>query len=215
MRITGGHAAPKMAGVLLHSAARYDLQVWLLTLGRETALRERILHLARVEPGESVLDVGCGTGTLAVAAKQRVGAAGTVYGIDASPEMLARAEKKSGKAGAVVSFKSGYAQALPFPDAQFDCALSTLMLHHLPRKAREQCAGEVRRVLKPGGRVLVVDFTVPAANQKDFFACFHRHGHVGVHDMSAMLGSAGLTIVESGMVGFRDLQFVLATAPLC
>src|SRR5688572_3378865 len=76
-------------GLVLHSAARYDLLVWLITRGRERAFREKVLRLARLKPGESVLDVGCGTGTLAIAARPLVGPAGAVYGIDASPEMIA------------------------------------------------------------------------------------------------------------------------------
>src|SRR5207253_9348675 len=108
------------------------------TFGRERAFRGKILSFANLRPGEAVLDVGCGTGSLAIAARRYVGSTGAVCGIDASPEMLARAEKKASKAGLEVIFKNGAAQALPFPDAQFDTVLSTLMLHHLPRKGREQ-----------------------------------------------------------------------------
>ncbi|WP_408631471.1 class I SAM-dependent methyltransferase [Mesorhizobium comanense] len=184
-----------------------------MTLGRERAFRQRILNLAHLEPGESVLDVGCGTGALAIEAKRHVGPTGTVYGIDASPEMLVRADRKARKAGLEVVLKHAAAQALPFPDAQFDAALSTIMLHHLPRKAREQCVREIRRVLKPGGRLLVVDFAASAPKKRDFLAHFHRHGHVDLPDIIAMLGDAGLNIVESGAVGIRNLQFALAMAP--
>ena len=200
-------------GAVLHSAARYDLQVWLLTLGRERVLREKILRLARLQLGEVVLDVGCGTGSLAIAAKRHVGLAGTVSGIDASPEMRARAEKKARKAGVEVVLKNAMAQALPFPDSQFDAVLITLVLHHLPRKARQQCAAEMRRVLKPGGRVLAVDFGLAAGERKGLLAHFHRHGHVKLPDMVDLLSEADLSIVESGAVGFRDLQFVLARVP--
>ncbi len=154
--MTDRNLTPSTTGLVLHSAARYDLLVWLVTLGRGRAFREKVLRLARLEPGESVLDVGCGTGTLAIAAKRIVGPTGTVYGIDASPEMIARANKKARTTGNEVVFKNGLAQALPFPDAQFDAVLSTLMLHHLPHKARQGCASEIRRVLKPGGRVLAL-----------------------------------------------------------
>jgi ubiquinone/menaquinone biosynthesis C-methylase UbiE len=210
---TDKDGAPGRVGSVLHAAALYDLLVWFLTLGREQAFREKILRLARLEPGESVLDVGCGTGTLAIAAKRHVGPTGMVYGIDPSPEMLARADKKARKAGVEVAFKNGIAQALPFPDSHFDAALSTVMLHHLPRQGRQQCVCEMRRVLKPGGRMLAVDFSASARERTGLFAHLHRHGHVNLPDMIALVAEAGLNVVESGAVGIRNLQFVLATAP--
>ena len=127
-KTTGQGHAHGTVGIVVHWAARYDLLAWLLTRGREREFRENLVRLARIEPGESVLDVGCGTGTLAIAAKRRVGPTGAVSGIDASPEMIARASKKARKAGIEVAFQEGVAQTLPFPDAQFDVVLSTLEL---------------------------------------------------------------------------------------
>lgn len=206
------NGVPNTTGIILHRAFLYDLFVWLVSLGRERAYREKALDLANLKSGESVLDVGCGTGTLAVTAKQRVGPAGRVYGVDASPEMLARANKKASKAGAEVVFKNGIVEALPFSESQFDAVLSTLMLHHLGRKARQQCAHEMRRVLKPGGRVLAVDFARPAEGRKGLLDRFHHHGYVNVDDLVALLTEAGLKTVKSGAVGIGDLQFVLASA---
>jgi ubiquinone/menaquinone biosynthesis C-methylase UbiE len=207
------NVTPRTSGLVLHGTARfYDLLAWLFMRGREGAFRKKIVDLARLQAGESVLDVGCGTGTLAIAAKQRVGPTGNVYGIDASPEMIARAGKKARKAGVDVVFKNAVVEALPFPDKSFDAVLSTLMLHHLPREAREQCAREIRRVLKPGGRVLAIDFAT-SGKKKGLLAHLHRrHGSVKLHEIIGALSQAGLSIVESGAVGVKDIQFVLATA---
>ncbi len=160
--------------------------------------------------------MGCGAGTLAIAAKRVVGAAGAVQGVDPSAEMLARAERKAKKAGVEVLFRNALAEALPFPDAQFDVVLCTVMLHHLPRKVRLQCAKEIRRVLKPGGRVLAVDFEGMADQKRTLLSHFHRpHGHVTKNDIISLLSEAGLNTIESGPVGIRDLQYVLATSPCC
>jgi ubiquinone/menaquinone biosynthesis C-methylase UbiE len=212
-RHLNGTAGANKRGLLLHSAARYDMLVWLVTRGRDRALRERTVSLARLAPGEAVLDVGCGTGSLALAVKRRVGPAGTVCGIDPSPEMLACARRKAERAGMDIAFENGWAQELPFGACHFDCVLATVMLHHLPRPAREAAAGEMRRVLKPGGRVLAIDFAKPRRMRKGHFARFHRHGHVDLPDLEALLRGAGLSIVKSGAVGMNGLQFVLATTP--
>lgn len=196
-------------GLVLHGAAFYDFTVWAFTLGREHVFRDKILARAGVKEGERVLDVGCGTGSLAIAAKQRVGPAGSVSGLDASPEMLARARKKAAKAGLDVSFREGIVQNMPFPDSSFDLALSSVMLHHLSRSARQLCANEMRRVVKPGGRVMAVDFSKPTSRH-GVMGHLHRHGHVELGEIETILREAGLTIMESGKLGFKNTQFVMA-----
>ena len=125
--------APKTEGKTIHWPLFYDILVGVLFWGREKAARERTLDLAELEPGESVLDVGCGTGALTLAAKARVGQTGKVYGIDAAPEMIEIARQKAEKRALRVSFHLSAIEDLPFPDASFDVVLSSFMLHHLPR----------------------------------------------------------------------------------
>jgi ubiquinone/menaquinone biosynthesis C-methylase UbiE len=202
---------PRTTGRVIHWAARYDALVWLLTLGRERRFREKLIEHAHLGAGETVLDVGCGTGTLAIVAKGRVGASGSVLGIDPSPAMIARATAKARRAGVEVDFRTGVVEALQFPDAQFDVVLSTLMMHHLPRTARESCAREIRRVLKPGGRVLVVDFGARASGKRSLIGHFHRRGHLKLDAIIDVLTAAGLNAVDSGAVGTKNLYFALAT----
>ena len=205
-------AKPEATGLIIHGAARYDLLVWLFTLGRERRLRERMLRLARLQPGEDVLDIGCGTGSLAILAKRWVGVEGVVHGVDASAEMIARARLKTRRAGLDVRFAEGAVQALPLPDSKVDVVLSTLMLHHVPRKALPQVAREIKRVLKPGGRLLAVDFTKPAPGERSLFDQLHRHGFIRLDDVVAELGAAGFSVVRSGPIGRMNLHFVLAAA---
>jgi ubiquinone/menaquinone biosynthesis C-methylase UbiE len=203
---------PEAAGLVIHQAVRYDLLVWIFTLGREKRLRERMLRLAQLQPEEDVLDIGCGTGSLAILAKRVVGARGTVHGIDASPEMIARARAKARRAGVDVCFAEGAVQALPLPDMEVDVVLSTLMLHHVPRQALPQIAHEIKRVLKPSGRLLVVDFTKPAAEDRSLMDRFHRHGFIRLDDIIQELEIAGFGILRSGPVGQKNLHFVFAAA---
>jgi ubiquinone/menaquinone biosynthesis C-methylase UbiE len=201
---------PSTTGRVLHWAARYDLLVWLLTHGRPRAFRRTLAALARLAPGESVLDIGCGTGSLAIEVKRQVGPTGTVIGIDASPEMIARAHSKAVRARVDVTFHHAVAEALPFPDVQFDVVLSTLMLHHLSRPLRQRCAQEIRRVLRADGRALVVDFA-KGQDRGSLLGHFHRHGHVDPAAITSLLTEAGLHPVRSGSVGISSLQYVLAS----
>lgn len=198
-----------MRGLLVRSthARLYDLGAWLLMFGRRGKYTRRLLDLARVQPGASVLDVGCGTGTLAVAAR-RAGA-GPVHGIDGSPDMLERAIRKARRAHVDVTFTVGTAEALPYPDASFDIVFNTLMFHHLPRPVRVQCAREMRRVLAPGGRLLLVEFGSSSVGPAGL-GRLHRHGHVAPEQVDQVIREAGLTVFANGEVGLRDLHYLLA-----
>lgn len=215
--MTTENAAQGHVGSVLHSPLLYDAIVWFALRGRERQLRDRLLELARLRAGESVLDVGCGTGTLAIRAQETVGRSGTVCGVDASVEMLARARAKAARAGVPVRFENAAAQSLPFADSSFDLALGTMMLHHLSRGARRDFAAELRRVVRPRGRVFLADFAGTEARAEKKAGGFaghfrHRHGHVDIAEIVELLAAAGFQSIESGAVGVRNLHFALARA---
>lgn len=201
------HTTPTPKGAVIHWAARYDLLVWLLAMGRERRLRERLIAPAALQSGESILDVGCGTGNLALIAKQRVGD-GVVAGIDPSAEMIERAQRKARRQQLDVDFREGYAQSLPFADASFDVVVNTLMLHHLPSAVRSEALREMRRVMRPSGRLLAVDFP---GGSRGLIGRLHRHGNVRPDRLRRQVEEAGFSSVDAGEVGMLDLRFVLAS----
>lgn len=201
-RESGGASAPQTRGSIWNWAWRYDLLMGLVTLGREQAFRQRIADLAQLQPGECVLDVGCGTGTLAMEALQRVGKTGHVSGIDPSWQMIARARHKGKRAGLSMNCQVGVIEQLAFPDQSFDIVLSTFMMHHLPDDLKRRGLAEIVRVLKPRGRLLVIDL----------------QGHAGpwkssIRDQPALMKEAGFSQIEVGKTRFSispELGFVRA-----
>lgn len=148
------------------------------------AIAARLVELAALSPGESVLDVGCGTGVVTFKAAERVGTRGTVVGIDLSDGMLAKAAAKSARAPSPlsVSFLKMDAEALDFPDGKFDCVLSLFALRHFPHP--DAALAQMRRVLKPGGRAVVAVGSGPELLSAAGLAAAWRR-------IGAMLGLAG------------------------
>jgi ubiquinone/menaquinone biosynthesis C-methylase UbiE len=170
----------------------YDLLTRLIGADRvRTALAEQ----AACRPGDRVLDVGCGTGSLVVLLK-RTQPAAQVTGLDPDPGALAIARRKAGRSGVTVQLDQGYADALPYAGGTFDRVLSSLMYHHLRGAQKEAMLREVRRVLKPGGTFHLLDFAGPGAERRGFIAS-HLHSHRALRDndqerVLAALYAAGL-----------------------
>jgi ubiquinone/menaquinone biosynthesis C-methylase UbiE len=123
--------------------------------GRRGRVYRRIVSLAGVRPGDSVLDVGCSGGYLARKLATAAGPDGHVTGADPSQAAIAYARRR---AGGTMAFTVGVAQDLPLPDSSFDVVTCTLAIHHVPARQRAAAFGEMYRVTKVGGRLLVADF---------------------------------------------------------
>lgn len=186
-------------GLLGRGGWRYDLHGWFTDTfsfrGKVRELRKRIADLARLQPGEQVLDVGCGTGTLALDAARRVGHTGHVAGIDPAAEQIAYARTKAAWRHVPIDFQTGAIEQIPFADQTFDVVFSTLMMHHLPAPLKRQGLAEAARVLKPGGRLVIADF-MHRAERAGQAAQFHAGGS-HMHDLLALVKEAGFERVET------------------
>jgi ubiquinone/menaquinone biosynthesis C-methylase UbiE len=141
-------------------------------LGGDKA-RKVLIDQAALQPGHRVLDVGSGTGTLAILIKRHYPEV-EIIGIDPDPKALARARRKAAKAGVSIQFDQGFGDELPYPDASFDRVISSFMFHHLPAREKVNTLRAVHRVLKPGGRLHMVDFVRPEGGAHGFLArLFH------------------------------------------
>ncbi|MFN7945033.1 MAG: class I SAM-dependent methyltransferase [Blastocatellia bacterium] len=159
------------------------------------AVRRTLLDLASIQPGQRILDIGCGTGSLVVMLK-RLYPDVDVVGLDPDPKALARATRKAAQAFLFVQFDRGYADELPYADASVDRVLSSFMFHHLPRDAKAGMLREVRRVLRPGGLFGLVDFDGPDAGGGGFLTrLFHSNQQLSDNAderILALMNQAGL-----------------------
>jgi ubiquinone/menaquinone biosynthesis C-methylase UbiE len=128
---------------------------------REGHFKELLLDQAAPAPGQRILDLGCGTGTLAIQVKQREPRA-EVVGLDADAEMLSQARGKAEEAGVELELTEGFSTELPYEDGSFDRVLSTLFFHHLDPEPKRQSAREIARVLRKGGALHVADWGKPS-----------------------------------------------------
>lgn len=146
-------------------AVRFDFltplfDVFVRGTTRERVFKEKLLDQAGLDEDLDVLDLGSGTGTLAIWAKQRAPQL-RIRGLDGDPKIIARAARKADRAGVEVPFDEGLSYELPYADASFDRVLSSLFFHHLVPRDKERTIAEVVRVLRPGGELHVADWGEP------------------------------------------------------
>ena len=202
---THDHAPATEGDTITWWAPLYDACAWLVSFGSVSGIRKSTVKAARLKAGEAVLDVGCGTGDLTLRAARRVGAEGRTAGIDASPNMVTIARRKAAKKGRDIDFRVAPIEDLPFADGEFDAALSSFMIHHLPDDLKLRGLAEVRRVLKPGGRLIVVDLK-PGKGIPGFLS--HLMGHRLPDDYAGQLRSI------IGEAGFGEVEVLEVKSPL-
>jgi len=151
---------PTRAASLNWLAPWYDAACVRLRL--DARFRARVLEAAGLRGDERVLDIGCTTGALASEAAQRLGAKGEVWGVDPAPDMVRLAMQRGCATTCRPRFRTGLAEQLPFDGQSFDVVLASLVLMRLPPDLKPKALAEARRVLKDGGRLVVVELDRPA-----------------------------------------------------
>lgn len=154
-----------------------------------------------------MLDIGCGTGTQAIATYRRVQPAGSVVGVDVSENMLATARRKARGAGVDIAFHHADAARLPFEDGRFDVVTITTVMHMIPLSRRRLCLSEASRVLRRGGRVLLIDYAGNPQERSHWTAKHGRHGLFDLHSLSESLSDEGLDELDGGPLQWLSLHF--------
>ena len=183
----------KQKGQMGSWARYYDLIMVLMTLGRERKLRQMEIRLAQIMPGDKVLEIGCGTGTLTLAIKAQVGSSGEAVGIDIAPEMIAVASRKATLKGANVAFQAGSIASIPFTDNRFDVVMCSFMIFHMPEDIRRKGFKEIHRVLKAGGHLCILD---GASSDKRY----------DIRELAPVLKETSFTDIETEKIKFMIMK---------
>jgi ubiquinone/menaquinone biosynthesis C-methylase UbiE len=207
------HSISTRGEVLTGLRARYyDLHNSLF--GVPLVIRKHV-SLVEMQPGEALLDMGCGTGEAIHRIHRRFGPQARLQGIDPSPEMLAVARRKLRLADGA-SVELGVAEQLRYAAESFHWVISCLTLHHLPLGTRRQALGECHRVLRPRGRLLISDFGQPAgAIGRAMARIWRRHAYTADsldHALDGLIRESGFSILSKAVQG-GVIHHILAVKP--
>lgn len=191
----------------------YDAIVGLVTLGRTRSMHQGTIQLANLRPGDALLDVGCGTGKLIFAAEKVIGGEGTAVGLDVEAGMIAQAKEKATKAHSRATFDVASITQIPYPDDSFDVVTSSLAYHHLSPTEKSEGLREVWRVLRPNGRLLIVDLN---PSRRGLAVRLPGHNQLAQEDYVSrevveQMQAAGFTKVASGAHPFKQLSYAMGT----
>ena len=189
----------------------YDWITNIITFGKIAKMHQGTLSLVDLAKGDSVLDIGCGTGKLILAAEQIIGHEGTAVGLDVEKGMIAQAKQHARQSGSHAQFEVASIDQIPYPDNSFDVVTSTLVYHHLTEAQKEAGFAELYRVLKPNGRLLIADLnpnqrslatSLPGHNQLE------REDHVRTEVVTQMKNN-GFINIEAGEHPLKTLSYAI------
>ncbi|MEI2779646.1 MAG: class I SAM-dependent methyltransferase [Tetrasphaera sp.] len=180
----------------------YEAGTKMAFVGRRRAVYSSLARRAQVRAGETVIDIGSGTGALTSALAAYAGPSGHVLGIDPSRDMIAFARRL---APANVTYAVASADSLPAPDGSVDVVASALAVHHIPPEERTSAMTEINRVLRPGGRMLLADFQPPRGRLARWVTRVVTGSRMADNDpaneLVQLCEAAGLTVAERGRQG--------------
>ncbi|APT10454.1 MULTISPECIES: class I SAM-dependent methyltransferase [Mycobacterium] len=211
-RLFADHRHGDGSGWVLNYPRTYEWATNAWSLGLRARMWDRLVGLSGAEPGNRVLDVGCGTGYFTRRIARAVHPGGSVVGIDPSQSMVDYAARR---APANAAFQVASAEDLPFSDQSFDVVVSSLAFHHFPVDRRADAVRQMFRVLRPGGRLCIADLRPSGGGTLHRIAAvFNAHAREQnrLHQLDELITDAGFSIVGTG--DRLLLHYITAQRPL-
>ncbi len=194
-------------------ASHYDVFGQLISFGGIGKVRKRTIELSDLSPGMYVVELGCGTADLALRAKRIVSPSGRVIATDPSDSMVSEARRKAQNQALDIEFLTEGMQALRLPDASADRIIASLSIHHILSEDRDRAFGEMIRILKTGGKFVIVDFEGARTRFGRLFmrATMHGSGPQIISQAEQWFAEAGIKSMHRHDLPFPGLQALIGT----